>query len=168
MTSDELIWRAVGASPTGAINFSNDSIEIKMTNSSTFADVPRVELKIGLMNCGFRFQGRCATWNVLIVLSVAVRTTTRSVIFPWKQSSGCWKNHWTGASRSITSPAGKPFLNREILPILERTLQFGPATVLTNGTVLKPDWVSATACRRRKTVSIHWSFEFPSTARRRR
>jgi len=36
---------------------------------------------------------------------------------------------------------GEPFLNREILPILERTLEFGPATVLTNGTVLKPEWL---------------------------
>ena len=29
---------------------------------------------------------------------------------------------------------GEPFLNREILPILEETLRHGPATVLTNGT----------------------------------
>lgn len=36
---------------------------------------------------------------------------------------------------------GEPFLNREIVPILERTLDFGPATVLTNGTVLKPEWL---------------------------
>jgi len=36
---------------------------------------------------------------------------------------------------------GEPFLNREILPILETTLQYGPATVLTNGTVLKPEWL---------------------------
>ncbi len=32
---------------------------------------------------------------------------------------------------------GEPFLNREIVPILERTLEFGPATVLTNGTVFR-------------------------------
>ncbi|MFQ5734554.1 MAG: radical SAM protein, partial [Planctomycetaceae bacterium] len=36
---------------------------------------------------------------------------------------------------------GEPFLNRDILPILERTLDYGPATVLTNGTVLKPEWL---------------------------
>ena len=36
---------------------------------------------------------------------------------------------------------GEPFLNREILPILERTLEYGPATVLTNGTVLKSEWL---------------------------
>lgn len=36
---------------------------------------------------------------------------------------------------------GEPFLNRDIVPILERTLDFGPATVLTNGTVLKPEWL---------------------------
>lgn len=36
---------------------------------------------------------------------------------------------------------GEPFLNREMVAILERTLQYGPATVLTNGTVLKPEWL---------------------------
>lgn len=36
---------------------------------------------------------------------------------------------------------GEPFLNREIVPILERALEFGPTTVLTNGTVLKSEWL---------------------------
>lgn len=36
---------------------------------------------------------------------------------------------------------GEPFLNREMVDILELTLQYGPATVLTNGTVLKPKWL---------------------------
>ncbi|TWT49814.1 Antilisterial bacteriocin subtilosin biosynthesis protein AlbA [Thalassoglobus neptunius] len=36
---------------------------------------------------------------------------------------------------------GEPFLNREMVPILEETLTFGPATVLTNGTVLKDVWL---------------------------
>jgi len=36
---------------------------------------------------------------------------------------------------------GEPFLNRELVPILERTLEFGPATVLTNATVLKNEWL---------------------------
>ncbi len=33
---------------------------------------------------------------------------------------------------------GEPFMNREMLPILEETLQLGPATVLTNGLLLDP------------------------------
>ncbi len=37
---------------------------------------------------------------------------------------------------------GEPFLNREMVPILERTLTYGPATVLTNATVLNPEWLS--------------------------
>lgn len=37
---------------------------------------------------------------------------------------------------------GEPFLNRELVPILCRTLDYGPATVLTNGTVLKPEWLA--------------------------
>ena len=34
---------------------------------------------------------------------------------------------------------GEPFLNREMLPILEATLRQGPATVLTNGMLLRAD-----------------------------
>lgn len=38
---------------------------------------------------------------------------------------------------------GEPFLNREMLPILEATLRQGPATVLTNGMLLREE-----VCRR--------------------
>ena len=38
---------------------------------------------------------------------------------------------------------GEPFMNRELLPILEATLRRGPATVLTNGMLLRPE-----TCRR--------------------
>jgi len=38
---------------------------------------------------------------------------------------------------------GEPFLNPEMVPILEETLRYGPATVLTNGTVLKAEWLEA-------------------------
>jgi AdoMet-dependent heme synthase len=37
---------------------------------------------------------------------------------------------------------GEPFLNRDMVPILELTLRYGPATVLTNGTVLKDEWLA--------------------------
>src|SRR5688572_17497548 len=36
---------------------------------------------------------------------------------------------------------GEPFLNRDMVAILELTLRYGPATVLTNGTVLKDEWL---------------------------
>ncbi len=36
---------------------------------------------------------------------------------------------------------GEPFLNREIMSILEAALAYGPATVLTNATVLKSEWL---------------------------
>src|SRR5437588_4310046 len=36
---------------------------------------------------------------------------------------------------------GEPFLNRHMVPILELTLQYGPATVLTNATVFKEEWL---------------------------
>ncbi len=36
---------------------------------------------------------------------------------------------------------GEPFLNRELVPMIEQVLKHGPATILTNGTVLKTDWL---------------------------
>ncbi len=36
---------------------------------------------------------------------------------------------------------GEPFLNPDMVSILELTLRYGPATVLTNGTVFKEDWL---------------------------
>ena len=36
---------------------------------------------------------------------------------------------------------GEPFLNKELVPMLTETLEYGPATVLTNGTVLKDEWL---------------------------
>ncbi len=43
---------------------------------------------------------------------------------------------------------GEPFMNRELLPILEETLRAGPATVLTNGLFLDPD-----RCRRLRALA---------------
>jgi sulfatase maturation enzyme AslB (radical SAM superfamily) len=38
---------------------------------------------------------------------------------------------------------GEPFLNPEMVAILCETLRYGPATVLTNGTVFKNEWLEA-------------------------
>src|SRR5260370_37887834 len=35
---------------------------------------------------------------------------------------------------------GEPFLNRDMVAILELTLRYGPATVLTNRTVFRDQW----------------------------
>ncbi len=40
---------------------------------------------------------------------------------------------------------GEPFLNPEMVAILVETLRYGPATVLTNGTVLRDDWLETLA-----------------------
>jgi len=37
---------------------------------------------------------------------------------------------------------GEPFLNPDMVPILVETLHYGPATVLTNGTVFRNEWLS--------------------------
>src|SRR5271163_4736388 len=52
---------------------------------------------------------------------------------------------------------GEPFLNRDMVPILELTLQYGPATVLTNGTVFKDDWLERL---RRAADASPYSLEF--------
>jgi len=38
---------------------------------------------------------------------------------------------------------GEPFLNRDMVPILVATLRYGPATVLTNATVMKEEWLES-------------------------
>ncbi len=52
---------------------------------------------------------------------------------------------------------GEPFLNPEMTAILERTLDYGPATVLTNGTVLKDEWLKTLA---RAEQRSQYSLEF--------
>jgi sulfatase maturation enzyme AslB (radical SAM superfamily) len=52
---------------------------------------------------------------------------------------------------------GEPFLNRDMVAILELTLRYGPATVLTNGTVFKDAWLAR--LRRAEEASPH-SLEF--------
>ena len=52
---------------------------------------------------------------------------------------------------------GEPFLNPEMTAILIATLQYGPATVLTNATVLKQDWIDALVTASRAS---RYSLEF--------
>jgi AdoMet-dependent heme synthase len=52
---------------------------------------------------------------------------------------------------------GEPFLNRDMVPILELTLHYGPATVLTNGTVFKDEWLDRLA---RADAESPYSLEF--------
>src|SRR5262245_47518729 len=52
---------------------------------------------------------------------------------------------------------GEPFLNPDMVAILERTLAYGPATVLTNGTVCKEAWLERLAAAERASP---YSLEF--------
>jgi MoaA/NifB/PqqE/SkfB family radical SAM enzyme len=52
---------------------------------------------------------------------------------------------------------GEPFLNRDMVAILEETLHYGPATVLTNGTVFKEEWLERL---RRAEDASPYSLEF--------
>ena len=52
---------------------------------------------------------------------------------------------------------GEPFLNPEMVDILEATLKYGPATILTNGTVLKDKWlVRLRAAQQALTFSLEF------------
>src|SRR5437867_1989302 len=52
---------------------------------------------------------------------------------------------------------GEPFLNPDMTAILELALRYGPATVLTNATVFKDDWLDRL---RRAEESSLYSLEF--------
>jgi hypothetical protein len=52
---------------------------------------------------------------------------------------------------------GEPFLHRNMTAILELTLRYGPATVLTNGTVFKDEWLQRL---RRAEDTSRYSLEF--------
>jgi molybdenum cofactor biosynthesis enzyme MoaA len=52
---------------------------------------------------------------------------------------------------------GEPFLNREMTAILETTLRYGPASVLTNGTIFKDEWLARLA---RAEAASPYSLEF--------
>lgn len=52
---------------------------------------------------------------------------------------------------------GEPFLNPQLVDILVATLAYGPATVLTNGTVLKDEWLAQLAEAERQSL---YSVEF--------
>src|SRR5437667_2208328 len=52
---------------------------------------------------------------------------------------------------------GEPFLHRDMTDILELTLRYGPATVLTNGTVFKDEWLVRLA---RAEAASPYSLEF--------
>ncbi|HXG09148.1 MAG TPA: radical SAM protein [Gemmataceae bacterium] len=52
---------------------------------------------------------------------------------------------------------GEPFLNRDMVAILELTLRYGPATVLTNGTLFKDEWLERL---RRAEEASPYSLEF--------
>lgn len=52
---------------------------------------------------------------------------------------------------------GEPFLNKDMVAILDLTLRYGPASVLTNGTVFKDEWLER--LRQAETASPY-SLEF--------
>lgn len=52
---------------------------------------------------------------------------------------------------------GEPFLNRDMVAILELTLRYGPASVLTNGTVFQDEWLQRLA---RAEAASPYSLEF--------
>jgi len=121
------------------------------TTSLSINDAPRVELQ-GLDELWFQVSGTlcnlecthcfisCSPKNDkfgYLSLEVVERVLKES------EKWGVKEFYFTG---------GEPFLNRELVSILKRTLDFGPATVLTNGTVLKDEWLEDLAATLERTV----------------
>jgi organic radical activating enzyme len=64
--------------------------------------------------------------------------------------------------RDVYFTGGEPFLHKQILPILARTLQVAPTTVLTNGTLITPavaDALAALEAASRYTLEIRISLD---------
>ncbi|GIW93228.1 MAG: hypothetical protein KatS3mg110_1269 [Pirellulaceae bacterium] len=59
--------------------------------------------------------------------------------------------------KEIYFTGGEPFLHRRMVDILEYTLQYAPATVLTNASVLREEWLERLAEAERRSV---YSLEF--------
>ena len=73
--------------------------------------------------------------------SAAARTTTPSASSTWRRSGGASTSRSRLGVKEYYFTGGEPFLNRDMVAILELTLRYGPATVLTNGTVFKDEWL---------------------------
>lgn len=76
---------------------------------------------------------------------------SRSVVRQYLEQSVGW------GVREYYFTGGEPMLNPEIIEILVDTLRYGPATVLTNGTVFKEAWLAELA---RAESQSPYSLEF--------
>lgn len=109
--------------------------------SAVLADAPRVELK-SLDELWFQVSGTlCNLECTHCFISCNPQNDTFGYLSLETVEQMLDESLQWGV-REYYFTGGEPFLNREMVPILERTLRFGPATVLTNGTVLKPDWIA--------------------------
>lgn len=108
--------------------------------SATIEDTPKIELT-SLDELWFQVSGTLCNLecsHCFISCSpkndsfgyLSLETVKRTLVEA--ESWGVKEYYFTG---------GEPFLNRDIVPIIEATLEYGPVTVLTNGTVLKREWL---------------------------
>lgn len=109
-------------------------------SGSVIADVPRIELS-SLDELWFQVSGTlCNLECTHCFISCSPKNDSfgyldLATVERMLEESVAW------GVREYYFTGGEPFLNREIVPILEAALRYGPATVLTNGTVLKPEWL---------------------------
>lgn len=110
------------------------------TAARQFEDVPRVELR-SLDELWFQVSGTlCNLTCTHCFISCSPHNDSFGYLSLEKVAEMLEESEAWGV-KEFYFTGGEPFLNREMVPILERTLQHGPATVLTNGTVLKPEWL---------------------------
>jgi len=120
--------------------FGNENTDWFMITETPLSQAPRVELK-SLDELWFQVAGTlCNLHCQHCFISCSPHNDTfgflsLSTVEEMLEESLAW------GVREYYFTGGEPFLNRELVPILERTLDFGPATVLTNATVLKDEWL---------------------------
>lgn len=69
--------------------------------------------------------------------------------------------------REFYFTGGEPFLNKDLVRMVKRALDFGPVTILTNGTVLKPEWLQQLTAAERDSIyclELRVSIDGPTAA----
>ncbi|MEX2287155.1 MAG: radical SAM protein [Planctomycetaceae bacterium] len=111
-----------------------------MNQSTTFSDVPRVELT-SLDELWFQVSGTLCNLECTHCFISCSPHNDKFGYLSFETVERMLHESIAWGVREYYFTGGEPFLNRDMVPILVRTLDFGPATVLTNATVFKTEWL---------------------------
>ncbi len=124
--------------------------------SRDLASIPRVELT-ALDNLWFQVAGTLCNLTCAHCFISCSPTNHAFELIRLEQVLEVLKESEELGVKEYYFTGGEPFINPDIIEILEATLAIGPATVLTNATVLKPKHLERLAAA--ETSSLY-SLEF--------